>query len=367
MLDMNLIQERLALKVEFQLSLAADIFEALSLVVESPFIEGIDQWAYETHAALSPALKSDMEIALVLVAKSGIHALWVSQLPPDASAHHDFAALITWLNTFTADDYRVLTKQTLAHLAAYCEEEQTQPPSFETADILRTALGEKFTEEQLQRALDLIQNPSELKAQFLSVVTRFWEQFYRQEYQRCLPLATRSVEYHRQQTYGADFGTVFTSVTGRRVPKDYIGHEDVERLIFIPSCHIGPYVMFNTCEACKHVMMIHYNCRPTGTLEHEPQQEKPAVQDMFPPLKALADETRLQILTLLNGREMYAQEIVNALDISQSAISRHLQLMVTGGLLNIRKEDSMKYFSINTESLDALASQLRSFRGKSTG
>jgi len=363
MLDMNLIQEKPALKVEFQLSLAADIFEALSLVVESPFIEGIDQWVYETHAALSPALKSDMEVVLVLVAKSGLHSLWISQLAPDAPAHRDFAALITWLNTFTADDYRVLTEQTLAHLAECCEEEPNQPSSLETVDILRAALGEKFTEDQLQRALDLMQNPAELKAQFISVVTRFWEQFYRQEYQRCLPLATRSVEYHRQQTYNADFSTVFTAVTGRRVPKEYSGYEDVGRLIFTPSCHIGPYVMLNTCEACKNILTINYNCRPTGALEREAQQE-PVVQDMFPPLKALADETRLQILALLNGRELYAQEIVNTLDISQSAISRHLQLMVTGGLLNIRKEESMKYFSINEETLDTLATHLRSLRGK---
>ena len=45
-------------------------------------------------------------------------------------------------------------------------------------------------------------------------------------------------------------------------------------------------------------------------------------------------------------------------------MSRHLKLMVTGGLLNMRKEDSMKYYSISEETLVALAEGLRRFRGK---
>ena len=93
----------------------------------------------------------------------------------------------------------------------------------------------------------------------------------------------------------------------------------------------------------------------------------PLIQDLFPPLKALADETRLQILSILNGRELYAQEIVDRLDISQSAVSRHLQLMVSGGVLNARKEDSMKYFSVNEEMLSALAGRLKRFRRPKDG
>jgi len=61
---------------------------------------------------------------------------------------------------------------------------------------------------------------------------------------------------------------------------------------------------------------------------------------------------------------LYAQEIVERLDISQSAVSRHLKLMLAGGLLAMRKQDNMKYFSINAETLAALAERLKSFRKK---
>ena len=69
---------------------------------------------------------------------------------------------------------------------------------------------------------------------------------------------------------------------------------------------------------------------------------------------------------MLDGRELYAQEIVDRLDISQSAVSRHLKLMVTGGLLDVRKVESMKYFSINQETLAALADRLQRFRPNPT-
>jgi DNA-binding transcriptional ArsR family regulator len=363
MLDINLIRERPALKVEFRPSLVADIFEGLSLVLDAPSIEGVDQWVYETHAALPAILKNDMEAVLVLINKSEIQHLWISQLPTEAPAHTDFAALITWLNAFPVEDYRVLIERAMTHMAECCITEETPAASLETIDILRATFGEKLSAAQLERAQYLVDNPAELKAQFIAVITRFWEQFYREEYQRCLPLATRSVAYHQQQSYNANFSTVFTAITGRRVPKDLGDYDHIERVVFIPSCHIGPYVMLHMCEECQNIIMIHYNCRPTGTVEHE-KTEEPMIQDLFPPLKALADETRLQILALLNEQELYAQEIVNALDISQSAISRHLQLMVTGGLLTMRKEESMKYFSINEETLATLAAGLLNFHSQ---
>ena len=225
---------------------------------------------------------------------------------------------------------------------------------------MRACFTEKYNPDIVDRIIEIMHKPMELKTLFLSVVTRFWELFYRREYERCMILAERSVEYHRQRSHSADLVTLFTDVTGRRFPKDYGDHEEVERVIFVPSCHVGPYVMFIECEDARNTLMIHYNCRPTGTPEHE---EALPINDLFPPLKALADETRLQILSLLVGKELYAQEIVDQLDISQSAVSRHLQLMVTGGLLDVRKQDSMKYFSINEEVFTMLANNLQRFRG----
>jgi DNA-binding transcriptional ArsR family regulator len=124
---------------------------------------------------------------------------------------------------------------------------------------------------------------------------------------------------------------------------------------------VGLYVIIQEVPASSSTFILAYNCRQArGVVEVE---EAPSVQDLFPPLKALADETRLQILALLEGRELYAQEIVERLDISQPAVSRHLKLMVVADVLRVRQEDNMKYYSVNEEVLAAIAERLRSFRG----
>ncbi len=361
MVDIDLVRGRPAPEVAFRTSLAADLITVIDLVLSAPHIEGLDQWVYATHAALPPELEDDLEAILFLTQKSVALFRWINQLEPDHPAQQDFAEFIGWLDGFSRDDFAQVITGTLDKLTKHWgQEEGAAPPALDDPQVLKAHLQEKFGAEQAERIVQLVKNPGELKTQFITTITRFWERFYRQQYQRCRSLMQRSVEHHQRQNYGTDLVSVFTAVTGRRLPEGYDEFKDAERVIFIPSCYIGPWVTFKIAKEPRLTLMVHYNCRPTGTPETD---QVPAIQDLFPPIKALADETRLQILSMLSGRQLYAQEIVDQLDISQSAVSRHLKLMVTGGLLNVRKEDSMKYFSINEETLSMLAERLRDFRG----
>lgn len=361
MVDIDLYIGKPVLQVQFRPSLAADMLNVLNLLASASSIEGFDTWVYATYAALSPALRAAIDQVLVLTQKSNVISSRLGQIESDHPAHTDFAALIAWLDAFTEQDFENIVADTLQHLDSCCSDELDAPLSLDDVDGLRSALATKFDDEQLDRALHLIHNPVELKAQFISVLARFWERFYREEIQRCRPLMQRSAENHRRQNYRGNLSTVFSAVTGRRMPEMHFDPQLVERVVFIPSAHIGPYITAHTVGDPPSTLTVHYNCRPTGALESD---ETPVVRDLFPPLKALADETRLQILSLLDGRELYAQEIVARLDITQSAVSRHLKLMVIGDLLTVRKKDSMKYFAINEDTLEAVAESLKKFRAK---
>jgi DNA-binding transcriptional ArsR family regulator len=54
--------------------------------------------------------------------------------------------------------------------------------------------------------------------------------------------------------------------------------------------------------------------------------------------KALADPTRLQILYLLNFRDLYVCELTEVLDKPQSTTSHHLNVLKTVGLIKSSKE-----------------------------
>jgi len=67
--------------------------------------------------------------------------------------------------------------------------------------------------------------------------------------------------------------------------------------------------------------------------------------------KALADETRLKILGLLEVREMCVCEIMVALDLTQPTASYHLGLLENVGLVKDRKEGKWVFYSLENPEL----------------
>ncbi len=78
----------------------------------------------------------------------------------------------------------------------------------------------------------------------------------------------------------------------------------------------------------------------------------------IPILKALCDETRLSILSLLNQQgEMNGCEINRAFECTQPTISYHMKLLVDNGLVRARREGCQVIYSVNEAiwpSVDAL-------------
>jgi len=364
--EIDLVRGEPPLEVEFRLSLGASLVYTMFLVGTAPGHEGCDQWVYATYSALPPDLKAEMEIIHAVLEKSTSLDAWVLDLAPDDPANWDFAAFAARLDSLADDDFGAAAATMLEELGRGCKEETGQKISLPSLDepaaltaFLQTV---QFDARHLEQAVHLLRHPAELKARFIAVLTRFWNDFYREEHERNLLVMERSVQYHRRQGYTGDFVHVSTAVTGRLLPGAPDFYACMRKVVFIPSCHTGPYVgVSHYLQDSRPVLILSYNCRLTGTPDHA---QPLAVQGLFPLLKALADETRLHILSILSGQELYIQEIVDQLDISQPAVSRHLKLMVSSGLLTVRKEESMKYLAIDEEVLSTLADRLRSFHGK---
>jgi ArsR family transcriptional regulator len=60
--------------------------------------------------------------------------------------------------------------------------------------------------------------------------------------------------------------------------------------------------------------------------------------------KALSDETRLRLLNILGFREFNVQELTGILEMGQSRISRHLKLLVEGGLVECRRDGLWSFY-----------------------
>ncbi|MCE7793199.1 metalloregulator ArsR/SmtB family transcription factor [Salipaludibacillus sp. CUR1] len=72
--------------------------------------------------------------------------------------------------------------------------------------------------------------------------------------------------------------------------------------------------------------------------------------------KALGDETRLKIVSLLAVRECCLCELVEALGSVNSTVTHHLKLLERGGVIQSRREGKFTIYKLNpsVKSLDVL-------------
>jgi len=74
--------------------------------------------------------------------------------------------------------------------------------------------------------------------------------------------------------------------------------------------------------------------------------------------KALADATRIQIVTLLarSGEPLTVGQIVEAVGVGQSTVSHHLKGLAEVGFVLVRREGASSWYRLNEECVDAFPS-----------
>jgi ArsR family transcriptional regulator len=67
--------------------------------------------------------------------------------------------------------------------------------------------------------------------------------------------------------------------------------------------------------------------------------------------RLLGEPLRLKILNTLNDRELSVTELVEATGAGQANVSKHLNLLLMGGLVARRKEGNLAYYRIADETI----------------
>jgi DNA-binding transcriptional ArsR family regulator len=71
-------------------------------------------------------------------------------------------------------------------------------------------------------------------------------------------------------------------------------------------------------------------------------------------LRALAEPRRQAILRLVRDRPQSAGEIGEHFDISQQAVSQHLQVLADAGLVDVQPDGKRRLYVVNPEGLEVL-------------
>ena len=78
--------------------------------------------------------------------------------------------------------------------------------------------------------------------------------------------------------------------------------------------------------------------------------------------EVLADASRRAIIEILRTGERTVNDIVDALDIHQSGVSRHLRILHEAGFVKVRPDGQRRYYALRAEPFRELAGWVDGFR-----
>jgi DNA-binding transcriptional ArsR family regulator len=70
--------------------------------------------------------------------------------------------------------------------------------------------------------------------------------------------------------------------------------------------------------------------------------------------RALAEPRRRQILRLVRDQPLSVNEIAEHFEISQQAVSQHLQVLKEAGLVAVRREAQRRLYAVRPEGLESI-------------
>jgi len=85
------------------------------------------------------------------------------------------------------------------------------------------------------------------------------------------------------------------------------------------------------------------------------------IRSMGSPWKAVADDSRREMLVLLKDNERTPSEISNHFSFTQPAISTHLRVLKEAGLVLERREGKNRFYSLNRQTMSDLSEFFDSF------
>ncbi len=211
-------------------------------------------------------------------------------------------------------------------------------------------------------------DPPKLKSFIISHLKTMWEKYLSREWERNKPLLEESVSaFQKLDLTSMDRFEAVKTVTNQDVLEEWQEWPwKVEWLrqaccvLLTPSPFIGPYVVKYIADNTFH---ISYGARlPEGIQAVTSDLNR---NDLNVRLNALADDTRLKMIQLIAEQgELSSQEIMNQLELSQSATSRHLKQLSATGFLKERRQTSAKVYEINEEFAEKTIGALAGFLQK---
>lgn len=347
---------------ESRLSPSLALVYLLPMVNVSHRFPGLEPWVQGFSDRFTPEERADYSLITILLYRG------MSRLDFDESAFESVEAMLTVLReTEESALQQALLQGICPRDASEAEEPLSLLNSPARLDELLRSIPSPTPDEpvdlNVERAAYLLHHPAELKALFDLRLRRLWEDHLEPHWDRALPAMRQSAVAIRRHFGKGSPAQVFHAVTGRPMPEPLAASvEQIKHIVFYPCPFLGPYLSYGRSRR-QEVLRVGYGLgiQPAGAGESAESQD-PLPGGLLPALEALADETRLQILaSIRDGGQKCAQDFMNEMGLSQPAVSRHMRLLETTGILLVERVNGVKWYRINPARATHVAASVRQF------
>jgi DNA-binding transcriptional ArsR family regulator len=353
--------------IRVSLEEARSAIQSLLLLIKGANHPGVADWVTETQQAMSRAERWTNEIVML-----GLHYAVVP-----AESWHSFPAYLEYLAGM--DPTALRDKMMDAYETFACFEAIGAPGKIEDVRLIDRAaalsspdmylqyLRQRFAadnvDEEIERAAyALVIDPPEMQRVIVDHLRSMWQKYLAAEWQRMRPVLKQAVRALGQLNLkGLSFIEAARLATGKDFEDEKWENSfaNTRRLVLSPHPHAGPYTMRQSGPDGTLFMFIGARL-PKGSTLDAPDLTR---SEILVRLNAMTDDVRLQILRqIVESGELRSQEIIDMLELSQSAASRHLTQLTAAGYLKERRCEGAKCYSLNAErvidTLQAVANYL---------
>ncbi len=366
---MELIAISPKVKTEFRVTLLHDLLSIIGLLPNADRFEGLSDWLRHMATHMD-AYDRDLlhPVHMLVIFATGIQAHLIDSIPPQSEADTNFEALYTHLQNLDANELHRATLQAfeeqLVRMDVMGKDTRLPTDAAQLAKLVDKM--QQAREEQWQAPpapmhsqafAQLLLDPQAIHNQLLVAIQHTWTRFYAERAAEDLPQKIAAAEYHVAQNYAPDVATIFRAVSGR-TPTPWLSENAArfKQVELIPCCHLGTYV---TVFALGERLWIGFNANLVPAVSSDSISTPLPIINLYPAMKALADEARLKIVAFLAQQgESNVGEIADAMHLTQSTASRHLSLLAKTDILQMRRDGAMRYYKINPPALYEIAHSL---------
>lgn len=356
--------------IRVSLEPVCNILNSFSLLTEAEHLSGLSPWEVQTAAALTPEQRQTNR----LVFRGLRDVLTPLRDEPNFPSYlHNLAEVNPYLmRKMVLEPLRRRFSRLVSYATPSTDRLLDDVSSY--LHCVERVQGEGFFDAELQTKVHaLFQDPSEMQRLILSHLELLWKTTsIAAEWKRVQPFLHWQVRmFNHSLEEEASVEETFQAFTGRVWPLELSEQlTGVEEIILVPSWHTGRHVILWNGAAWdgddwggKEIARVFFSEPPNydaATLNAPMGRGELQAR-----LGALADETRLRIIDLLRQQiEMHAQDIIAALELSQSSVSRHLKQLVSMGYLYERRGEganktyrlSSFYFARTARAVERLVS-----------